>query len=102
MHKESSERSSGPNQVLPFVWLDKRQVLAACPFKSTTSLYMKIAEGVWPKPYKFGSRSLWRSDEIATANSEYAAVAAREREALSARSSAKAKRAVASRKVLSA
>lgn len=50
--------------VLPFVYLDKKEVCAARKWSPST-LYEKIKKGECPSPEKHGTRSLWRSDVVA-------------------------------------
>jgi hypothetical protein len=82
---------------LPFTYLDKKAVLAACPFKSNSNLAVKIKAGEFPAPDHICGRAMWRSDRLAQWLTEQGEKADAEREERNRKAQEKAQRMVAAR-----
>lgn len=87
---------------LPFEYLDKKTVLAVCPFKSPSSLAAKVKEGKFPAPDHIEGRAMWRSDRVAQWLTEQGARADAEREERNRRALDRAHRLVAARRTVAA
>jgi predicted DNA-binding transcriptional regulator AlpA len=85
--------------VLPFVYLDKKDLCTARKWSPST-LYEKIKKGECPPPEKHGVRSLWRSDVVAAWLEEQTRKAQAEGAARAEVAAAKAKRMVSARREL--
>jgi predicted DNA-binding transcriptional regulator AlpA len=82
---------------LPFIFMDRTDVLAVTPFESNATLCRKIAAGEFPAPDVIGKRSYWRSDRIAQWLTGQVEKTDAEREALTKKSKEKTRRARARR-----